>query len=531
MNWKNWLIVILLILVPLGSIFYKSYVLDLPLLPQVSRDFWELELVINAKGNEEQRKIGFPIPKASKYLEIQKIKYDGKKSVLSIEQKSEGNIGWWIGKIPKKKRLSYQFVVKIKERKHKIPKTLRFIDSSKINKQYLDSSQIDAKTLEAIQKVERDILPKSQNIIEKLKAIYYFIYDEISYDPKVKNTFDSLNQLEGNSHAKAQIFAYILRHNKIPTKVVAGLWLNKIKKDKKRKSLKIYYWNEVYIKGKWIAFCTTNGFFASLSKNYVPLFEQKDSISDFLNDKDSKIKIFAKKMMSREFQVSEYQNRLKKQNSAYLMFSLYFLPLRIQFIFKVLLLIPIGAILLAFCRNIIGIKTFGIFMPILLALFFKETNFIFGISFFVLLVGLGYLEKYLLDKIYLLAVPRLSILLTLVVIFITIFAIFNDQSKLFSNFTPVLFPIVITTIFIERFSIMMMEEGPKNTVFVLLGTFFISLISYWVLSIQILQDFIFTYPETLFAVIGILILIGKYNSYRLTELFRFKEILKPGAKA
>jgi hypothetical protein len=44
------------------------------------------------------------------------------------------------------------------------------------------------------------------------------------------------------------------------------------------------------------------------------------------------------------------------------------LPLSNQAVFKILLMLPIGTLLMVIMRNMIGIKMFGTFMPVLIAL-------------------------------------------------------------------------------------------------------------------------------------------------------------------
>jgi hypothetical protein len=88
------------------------------------------------------------------------------------------------------------------------------------------------------------------------------------------------------------------------------------------------------------------------------------------------------------------------------------------------------------------------------------------------------------------------------------------------------FPIVIVTVFIEKFSIMLTEDGPLNTFKSLAGTFLISVLSYIVYSIRSLEVFVFTNPEILFIVMGFLVLIGKYKGYRLSEFLRFRDLVK-----
>ena len=59
-------------------------------------------------------------------------------------------------------------------------------------------------------------------------------------------------------------------------------------------------------------------------------------------------------------------------------FSIYSLPLAHQNTFKLLLMIPLGALIVVFLRNIVGIQTAGTFMPILIALVFLQVNLLRG---------------------------------------------------------------------------------------------------------------------------------------------------------
>ena len=58
-----------------------------------------------------------------------------------------------------------------------------------------------------------------------------------------------------------------------------------------------------------------------------------------------------------------------------------------QAIYQVLVLIPLGGLLVVVLRNVIGFPTFGTFMPILIALAFRETQLLWGIVLFTFIVG------------------------------------------------------------------------------------------------------------------------------------------------
>ena len=53
-----------------------------------------------------------------------------------------------------------------------------------------------------------------------------------------------------------------------------------------------------------------------------------------------------------------------------LRFSLFSLPVNTQAVYRIMFLIPVGAFLLVIMRNVVGVKTFGTFMPVLIGLAF-----------------------------------------------------------------------------------------------------------------------------------------------------------------
>jgi len=107
--------------------------------------------------------------------------------------------------------------------------------------------------------------------------------------------------------------------------------------------------------------------------------------------------------------------------------------------------------------------------------------------------------------------------------------VFGAHRGVYRIMAVALFPMVIMTMTIERLSIILMERGVREAIVVAVSTFFITSCIYLAMSRAIIQDF-FAYPEVLFALIGVQILIGRYTGYRLTEYFRFLNFVKNGVK-
>jgi hypothetical protein len=51
-------------------------------------------------------------------------------------------------------------------------------------------------------------------------------------------------------------------------------------------------------------------------------------------------------------------------------------------------------------------------------------------------------------------------------------------------------------------------------------------LAYLVMSNQYVEHLTFNFPELLIALLGVILLMGKYTGYRFSELYRFREMKK-----
>jgi len=206
--------------------------------------------------------------------------------------------------------------------------------------------------------------------------------------------------------------------------------------------------------------------------------------------------------------------------------SLFSLPVEAQQVFRVILLIPLGALIVSIFRNVIGINTFGTFMPILIALAFRNTRLGWGLVLFSAVIVLGLVSRRYMDRLKLLLVPRLSVIVTVLVIILAIGSLIGHYRGTYRIMAVALFPMVIMTMTIERLSIVLMERGAREAIKVSLGTLLVATFGYLAMSFVLVEDFFFAFPEILFALIGIQILLGRYTGYRLMEYFRFHSFIE-----
>lgn len=210
----------------------------------------------------------------------------------------------------------------------------------------------------------------------------------------------------------------------------------------------------------------------------------------------------------------------------FLEYSLYGLPLQTQQTYQIMIMIPIGVLVILVLRNLGGLQTLGTFTPVLIALAFRETQLGFGIVLFTIITALGLSLRSYLEHLKLQMLPRLSVVLTFVVVLIAVISLFSHKLGLERGLSVALFPMVILTMTIERLSITWEERGGSHAFKVAVGTLFAATLAHLLMTIPELTYFIFTFPAVLLIMVGFMLAMGRYRGYRLTELFRFKAFLK-----
>ena len=220
------------------------------------------------------------------------------------------------------------------------------------------------------------------------------------------------------------------------------------------------------------------------------------------------------------------EQRARQMGSKIMEFSLFSLPVQTQNVYRVLLLTPVGAFLIVFMRNVIGFKTFGTFMPILIALAFRETKLLWGMVLFTLVVGLGLAIRFYLEYLKLLLVPRLASVLTIVILLMAVVSLLTHKLGIDRGVSVALFPMVILTMTVERMSLVWEEMGPLEALQQGFGSLLVAALAFALMSDSVLRHMVFVFPELLLLVLAANLLLGRYTGYRLTELWRFRAALR-----
>lgn len=333
----------------------------------------------------------------------------------------------------------------------------------------------------------------------------------------IKNLNDADSQnasLLLNKMSKVDATQKLLSYSQIPNKVVGVIQLE----DGRRRQT-IQHMNEIWNGDQWVLFNPETGTQPN-HPNLLVWDESNVSLLDVTGGQNSQVHFT---MLSQDVSPQTATNN-KIEADKLLNFSIHSLPLEEQAMFKTIMLIPIGALIVVFLRVIIGLKTSGTFMPVLIAVAFVQTQLLTGIVGFLLIVGTGLIIRSYLSKLNLLLVARISAVIIAVILIISVFTVVAFKIGLTEGLSITFFPMIILSWTIERMSILWEEEGAKEVILQGGGSLFTSILIYLAMTNSYVQHLTFNFIGLQLIVLAAILLLGTYTGYRLTELRRFKPL-------
>lgn len=191
-----------------------------------------------------------------------------------------------------------------------------------------------------------------------------------------------------------------------------------------------------------------------------------------------------------------------------------------------LLMLPLVATLIAFLRQVIGIKAFGIYTPLIVIFAFVATGLKYGIVIFVSIILAGMLTRFVLKRLRLLYLPRVAITLSVVAFLILAILVAGGALKRTGLAAVSIFPLLIMITIVEKFITAQVEKGTKTAMLLALETLVISLAGFYLISWSWLSEGVMAHPWAVLLVIPLNIFMGKWMGLRLVEYWRFREIIK-----
>ena len=499
-----YLIIFFLFTVGIGLTFYKFWALGFPLTPGKSDAIWIVEAKITFKAQNEPAKISLTIPDFSPgyFIEGEDIA-SGHFGFTKISNEGRSRAVWSARSPDGPQTLYYR---------------VQFLDATGLNSSRGGEEPIVG-TSPFFEEPFRTAADSLINSALRHSADPGTFAGELFRrlnDPYPTQDVRLLLRDRKTSALKTALILDLLARAKIPAQILRGLFL----KDGRRNQ-SLFELIEVHNGKDWICFNHRTGI-RGWPQNFIVWQRGGRSLLDLEGGDDSKVSF----SIIRDVRVSLdlAKQRTRTTNAKLIDFSIYSLPIEEQNAFKILLLIPIGSLIVVIMRNLIGISTSGTFMPILIAIAFKQTELLNGLLLFCIIVGAGLYIRFHLSRLNLLLVPRISAVIIVVILLMAAMSIFSFKLGLTQGLRVTFFPMIILAWTIERLSILWEEQGHKEVLIQGSGSLIVASIAYLFMSNALVEHLTFSFPELILVILAIILLLGNYTGYRLLELWRFKPI-------
>lgn len=348
-------------------------------------------------------------------------------------------------------------------------------------------------------------------LVDVIKAFYDFVYEiPSSSSSELTDALMALENREASCNGKSRLFVALCRSMRIPSRVAGGLILEEVSKKTS------HLWSEVQIGNEWVPFDALNGHFAFLPAHYMELYKG----DNFLITRNKQLN-FDYLYHIKEERINDYPelaaiNVWQLADEAGIPVSM----------FQMILLLPVGAFLVAIFKNIIGLKTYGVFLPVLIAMSWLDMGLFAGIALLTILITVVGLVNYPLERWGIQFNSKISAMLMAVVIAaICSVKILHMTGWLLAS-APLFFPIIILTITSERVARKIEEEGFRASAELYGTTLLVATVIYFVLSSPSIQNLLLTFPELIISVAGFNLFLGKWIGLRLLEYHRFQPLIQ-----
>lgn len=498
-SFSLYFLVCVMLIIGIGLTWYRHAAFDIPWLPEVKRQTWSVEAKIEFEALNAPIKLSLAIPDTQPGFErVSEHTASPGYGLAFLESTQRRRAEWSIRAAEGRQILYYQIDMLVNENTREdtvgVPPAL----------DYVSYAGPEATALEQLLQRARQRSSDPYTLTRELIGEF--------------NRESQLAQLLEKSQPRAKWLVDILHRADIPARIVQTLFLED---GRRRQSLVEYL--QVFDGDRYALFDTASGL-QGQAENQLLWEQYSGSLLDLTGGRNSNVSF---SIIRQEIPATEMFKHRDNAEKSLLDISIHSLPLEEQALFKGILLVPVGVLLVVIFRVLIGIRTSGTFMPVLIAIAFIQTSLLTGLVGFFLIVGTGLMIRAYLSQHNLLLVARISAVIISVIIIIAVFALLAFWLGLSEGLKITFFPMIILSWTIERMSILWEEEGPNQVVKQGGGSLIVAIIAYLAMSNDIVRHLMFNFIGLQFVFMALVLLLGNYTGYRLFELKRFQPLINP----
>jgi len=191
----------------------------------------------------------------------------------------------------------------------------------------------------------------------------------------------------------------------------------------------------------------------------------------------------------------------------------------------ILLMFPIMAGFIVAARQIVGIKAFGIYTPLIITFALTEIGFKYGVSIFIVSLVVASIVRFLLRKIRMLYLPKMALILSITALsmfLILIESIFSSRT-IFVQLS--IYQILIIITLVEKFINAQIEKGYRTAIMLSVETLILASIGNIIMTTTQLRDIVFFNPWVILMFFMGIIFLGRYEGLRIKEYIRFRKLI------
>ncbi len=205
-----------------------------------------------------------------------------------------------------------------------------------------------------------------------------------------------------------------------------------------------------------------------------------------------------------------------------------------------IIMLPVIATILGFVRHIIGIKSLGLYAPIILTYAYLELGLsssdttwegkaLYGLKYGLILTIIVFIISYITNaitrRIRLHYFPKIALVLSTVALTIYLLMVAANAFNKFGLLNIGFLPVILISTVSEQFVSLMSKKNIATAISLAITTVTMSAGIFIITIFEPFQDILIDYPYLLLLTIILNILIGRFTGLRASEYIRFKDIL------
>ncbi|WP_270730377.1 inactive transglutaminase family protein [Shimia sp. Alg240-R146] len=500
------IIVGILLFVGVGLTAFKHLELGFPLLPGTKETVWTAEAHVSFRATGEPVRVTLSLPVNTNNLLVVDHSTAGRGFGFHIEEEGRARKGVWQTRNPSGE---YSLYYRARVYRGGLPDLINALDAPASPEKPV-FSQAEGESADSI-------LAEAYEFSADNEGLALRLVQSLTAQEPTPAVLALIGE-NPSRHVRVNAALRLMHSAGIPAERVRGILLEERKNSSRLTDL-LAIWN-----GEGWHVIDFDNAQVGLPELFLPWQFGGDALYEIEGGVDSSIRfsVIADQISGRHAAVT-YNTEI---GSSLIDFSILSLPVEAQNAFATLLLIPIGALVVVVLRNIVGLRTSGTFMPILIALVFVQTELLTGLVLFLIVVSSGLVIRGYLTSLNLLLVPRIAAVLVVVITLYIALSVIGFRLGISEALSVTFFPMIIISWTIERMSVLVEEEGMKEVFLQGGGSLLTAVIAYLVMTNRYISYWTFEFPELLLVGLAIILVIGQYTGYRLSELRRFEPLAR-----